>query len=306
MTDVGEFIAASGFAGEVRYMEPMARHTSLGIGGPAEAMAFPATAAELAALVSAADRDGVPVFCLGGGTNLLVKDGGIPGLVVNTAKLDRLEHEYVSENALRLHAGAGVRLAKLLGYCMTHGLSGLEFLAGIPGRLGGAVAMNAGAGESEMKDVLVSVKLAGRDGAMTEIPASEMVMEYRHTKLPEGSVVVEAAMAVIPWPKQDVRETVTKTIKRRKATQPMDVRSAGSTFKNPPGYSAWRLIDMAGLRGATVGAAQVSMRHTNFLINTGGATARDFITLMDKVVDTVKQRLNIELEPEVKIVGVES
>jgi UDP-N-acetylmuramate dehydrogenase len=296
----------AGFAGEVRLAEPMASHTSLGIGGPAEAMAFPDKVEELAKLLLAAKENGVPVFVLSGGTNLLVKDGGIPGLVINMGKLSWIELERGEPGTSRLHAGAGVRLAKLIGYCTVNGLSGLEFAAGIPGTLGGAVAMNAGAGETEMKDVLVSVTLAGPDGGIRTLPAAGLRMGYRHTELPEGSVVAEASVAVIPWPKEEVRELVRKTIRRRKATQPLEMRSAGSTFKNPPGYSAWRLIEMAGLRGMTVGGAQVSMRHTNFLVNTGGATAKDYMGLVELVIKTVGEKLNITLEPEIKIVGVEN
>lgn len=300
-----KLIAEAGFTGEVRYGEPMARHTSLGIGGPAEAMAFPGAVEDLARLLAVAETNGVPVFCLSGGTNLLVLDGGIPGLVINMKKIGWVELQRSEGGTSRVHAGAGIRLAKLIGYCATNGLSGLEFAAGIPGTLGGAVAMNAGAGETEMKDVLVEVTLAGRDGSIKTVPAASLNMSYRHAELPEGSVVAEASVAVIPWPREEVRELVKKTIRRRRATQPLDVRSAGSTFKNPPGYSAWRLIDMAGLRGVKVGGAQVSMRHTNFLINTGSATARDYMELVELVVKTVGEKLNITLEPEIRIVGVE-
>jgi len=295
----------AGFAGEVRYAEPMARHTSLRIGGPAEAMVFPEGVDELGRLVAAAHRGLVPVFFLGKGTNLLVRDGGIRGLVVNMRKLNWMEVERGVQGTSQVHAGAGVALSSLINFSAEAGFSGLEFAAGIPGTLGGAVAMNAGTHEAEMKDVLTGATLVDREGRVSKVSPAELKMGYRRSEIPEGSVVAEATVALIPWPVEEVKERIAANMRRRKATQPSKVRSAGSTFKNPPGYSAWKLIDMAGLRGRTVGQAQVSRMHTNFLINLGGATAKDFKALMDLVVETVQEKLNIRLEPEIKIVGVE-
>ena len=298
-------IAVAGFTGEVRYAEPMSRHTSLGIGGPAEAMAFPGSVQELARLLKLAHESDMPVFILGRGTNLLVLDGGIPGLVVNTGKMDWMELTHGEQGTSLVHAGAGAALPKLVNYCADNGLSGMEFAAGIPGTVGGAVRMNAGTKEAEMKDALVSVTLVGKDGSVINAPPAELNMTYRHAGVPEGSAVAEATVGLVPWPKEEVRERVSANIRRRKTTQPMNTRSAGSTFKNSPGYSAWKLIDMCGLRGKGVGAAQVSMVHSNFLINTGGATAKEFKALMDLVVKTVQDKLNITLEPEIQIVGIE-
>jgi len=295
----------AGFEGEVRYGEPMSRHTTLGIGGPAEAMVFPESVESLARITGLAYRNGVPVFILGNGSNLLVLDGGIPGLVINMEKMAWMELERGESGTSKVHAGAGAPLAKLVRYCAEAGLSGLEFAAGIPGTLGGAVVMNAGVHEADMKDVLTGVTLVGRDGGVDKVAAGDLKMSYRKTELPEGAVVAEATVALIPWPKEEVKEKVAANSRRRKATQPAGVHSAGSTFKNPPGYSAWKLIDMAGLRGRQVGQAQVSRMHTNFLINLGGATAKDFRALMELVVSTVQEKLNITLEPEIKIVGVE-
>ncbi len=299
-------LAAAGISCEVRPGEPMSRYTSLRIGGPAELMAFPGSVEELSKLMAVAYGKEVPLFMLGRGTNLLVLDGGIPGIVVNLKKLDWLELERGGSNTAQVHAGAGASLARLAGYCADMGLSGLEFTAGIPGTVGGAVAMNAGTQEAEMKDVLTSLTLVDNKGAVSKMDAAALKMCYRRCELPEGSAIVEASFALISWPKEEVKEKMAANLRRRKATQPEKVRSAGSTFKNPPGYSAWKLIDMAGLRGKTVGRAQVSRMHTNFLINLGGATARDFRALMDLVVSTVQEKLNITLEPEIKIVGVEN
>ena len=295
----------AGFAGEVRLSEPMSKHTSLGIGGPAEAMAYPKSVKELARLTGIASKNGVQVFYLGNGTNILVLDGGIPGLVINMKKLDWLELQHGGSGTSQVHAGAGVMLPRLALYCSENGLTGLEFLAGIPGTVGGAIAMNAGTKEAEMKDVLTAVTVISKDGTIEKKMPSELDMEYRRTGIPADSVVADSSFAVLPWPKEEVKEKVAANIRRRKATQPAGVRSAGSTFKNPPGYSAWKLIDMAGMRGKQVGHAQVSTMHTNFLINLGGATARDFKSLMDMVIKAVQDKMKITLEPEIKIVGVE-
>ena len=299
-------ILGAGFAGELREREPMARHTTLGIGGPAELMAYPEDVKDLALLMGWADAEGVPVFILGNGSNILVLDGGIPGLTVNMDKMNWTELELGEKGGYQVHAGAGLKLAKLVSQCSEDGLSGMEFAAGIPGTVGGAVVMNAGTKEAEMKDVLVSVTLVDKKGKVSRMKTSELGMGYRKTEIPEGSAVAEAAVAVVPWPSEEVKEKVAKTIRMRKAAQPSGVRSVGSTFKNPPGYSAWKLIDMVGLRGTSVGRAQVSSMHANFLINTGGATGREYRELMEKVVQTVQDRLNITLEPEVKIIGVDA
>jgi len=305
--EVRALIEEAGFTGEVRYDEPMSGHTSLRIGGPAQAMAYPARLPELAALYSAAVKNGVPVFLLGRGTNILVLDGGIPGLTINMGRLAWIEVEREGSGPAQLHAGAGLPLAGLIKYSIEAGLSGLEFAAGIPGTVGGAVMMNAGAGDYEMKDVLTSVRIVGPDGEIGLYGVEDLDMGYRSCRLPvEGAVVAEASLALVPWPKEEVKKLVSDKLRRRKNTQPIAARSAGSTFKNPPGYSAWKLIDMAGLRGSKVGKAMVSTRHANFLINTGGATAREYRELMDLVTATVKERSNLDLEPEIKIVGVEA
>jgi len=295
----------AGFAGELRESEPMSRHTTLGIGGPAEIMAFPERTEDLSLLLGWADGEKIPAFILGNGSNLLVLDGGIPGLTVNMDKMDWTDMELGEKGGYQLHAGAGLKLTKLVSYCADGGFSGMEFAAGIPGTVGGAVVMNAGTKEAEMKDVLVSVTLVDKKGLVTKASPAELDMKYRKTDLPVGSAVAEASVAVVPWPKEEVRERVSRLLRMRKAAQPSGVRSAGSTFKNPPGYSAWKLIDMCGLRGTSAGRAQVSSMHANFLINTGGATAREFLELIEKVTDTVRERLNITLEPEVRITGVE-
>lgn len=296
-----EVIEAAGFRGEVRYNEPMSKHTSLCIGGPAEAMAWPDNSEEVSKLRAAAHKNGAPVFVLGKGTNLLVLDGGIPGLVMNIAKLDWLE----KEGALTVRAGAGTPLPKLANFCADEGLSGLEFAAGIPGAVGGAVFMNAGAYGYEIKDVLHKVRVVMEDGSVSDITAEGLEKRYRHGGIPGGSAVTEAWFRLAPGDADAIKAKASEYIAKRKASQPLSARSAGSCFKNPSGQKAWKLVEAAGLKGARVGGAQVSDKHANFLINAEGATAKDFRALMELVKKTVKEKMDIELEPEVRIVGIE-
>src|SRR5512143_1628184 len=189
-------LTGAGITCEAKPGEPMGRHTSLRIGGPAELMVFPESVEELARLLALANGNGVPLFLLGRGTNLLVLDGGIPGIVVNLTKLNWMELERGESNTSKVHAGAGASLAKLASHCAEQGLSGLEFTAGIPGTVGGAVAMNAGTQEAEIKDVLTSVTLVDSKGAITKMDAKELKMGYRHAELPQGSAVAEASFAL--------------------------------------------------------------------------------------------------------------
>lgn len=296
-----EVIEVVDFKGEVRYGEPMSRHTSLCIGGPAEAMAWPKDTDEVAKLRAAAYKNEVPVFILGNGTNLLVLDGGIPGLVINISKLDWLE----KEDAMVVRAGAGTPLPRLANFCADEGLSGLEFAAGIPGTVGGAVFMNAGAYGYEIKDVLHKIRVVMEDGSIFDITTHGLEKRYRHGGIPENSAVTEAWFKLAPGDAEAIKAKASEYIAKRKASQPLSARSAGSCFKNPQGQKAWKLIEAAGLKGTRVGGAQVSEKHANFLINAEGATAKDFRALMELVRKTVKEKMGIELEPEVRIVGVE-
>ena len=298
-----ELIGKLKFAGEARLSEPMPAHTSLGIGGPADVMAFPEDTGQLAMLIEAAHKEAVPVFILGKGTNLLVKDGGMEGLVINLAKLDWIIKENVEGGELAVRSGAGTPLPKLANFCADEGLSGLEFAAGIPGSVGGAVWMNAGAYGYEIKNVLYKIRLIKEDGKISEMTAGELDRKYRHGGIPENSTVAEGWFKLAPGSPEAIKARASEFIKKRKASQPLSAKSAGSTFKNPPGEKAWKLIEGAGLKGLTVGGAAVSEKHANFLINASGATARDFMALMELVKQKVKEKTGIELEPEVKIAG---
>ncbi len=298
-----ELIGRLKFAGEVRLSEPMSMHTSLGIGGPADAMVFPENVGQLVDIVKGAWSEGVPAFIIGNGTNLLVKDGGIDGLVINLAKLDWIIKENVEGGDIAIRSGAGTPLPKLANFCADEGLSGLEFAAGIPGTVGGAVYMNAGAYGYEIKDILYKTLLIKEDGKASELIAGETRKEYRHGGIPENAAVAEAWFRLVPGDPGAIKARASEFIKKRRASQPLAEKSAGSTFKNPPGEKAWKLIEGAGLKGLSVGGAAVSGKHANFLINASGATAKDFIALMEIVKQKVKDKTGFDLEPEVKIVG---
>jgi len=289
--------ALAGVKGAVRFHEPMRRHTSFRIGGPADAYIEPEDEAALCRLMLQARRAKVPVFVMGG-TNLLVRDGGIRGIVVRLTRLDRIE-EY--EGGL-LYVEGGVGMPRLLQYALQHRLAGLEFAAGIPGTLAGSVVMNAGTRLGEMQDVVERVRMVTPDGEIRELSAGEVGFEYRRTRLPRG--IVAGAWLRLRWnPGSRMDAVVKDSLLRRKATQPLALPNAGCVFKNPGGDPAGLLIEAAGLKGAQVGDAQVSTLHANFIVNRGRATARDVLSLIRKVGQTVEQTAGVTLQLEVRIVG---
>ncbi len=302
--NTAELIAMLDFACELRLSEPMSKHTSLSLGGPAEVMAFPEDAGR-SRHHEVAREAGVPVFIFGNGTNLIARDGGIEGLVINLSKLNWISIEGREKETALVRAGAGTPLPKLASFCAEEGLSGLEFASGIPGTVGGAVYMNAGAYGHEIKDVLYKIQLIRENGEIYGMTSGEAEKKYRHGGIPENSAVTEAWFKLTPGAAEEIKARAAEYISKRKASQPLSAKSAGSTFKNPPGKKAWQLIEGAGLKGLSVGGAAVSDRHANFLINTGNATAKDFIALMELVKGKVKDKTGIELEPEVRVVGKE-
>lgn len=289
--------ALAGVKGAVRFHESMRRHTSFRIGGPADAYIEPEDEAALCRLMLQARWAKVPVFVMGG-TNLLVRDGGIRGIVVRLTRLDRIE-EY--EGGL-LYVEGGVGMPRLLQYALQHRLAGLEFAAGIPGTLAGSVVMNAGTRLGEMQDVVERVRMVTPDGEIRELSAGEVGFEYRRTRLPRG--IVAGAWLRFRWnPGSRMDAVVKDSLLRRKATQPLALPNAGCVFKNPGGDPAGLLIEAAGLKGAQVGDAQVSTLHANFIVNRGRATARDVLSLIRKVGRTVEQTAGVTLQLEVRIVG---
>ena len=283
----------------IRTEEPMSKHTTFRIGGAAEVFAAP-DARELPQLLAMAKGADVPVTVIGNGSNLLVGDRGIAGLVIEIG--ERMSE--VRIEGTTLVAGAGALLSKAAQAAAAAGLGGLEFAAGIPGSVGGAVVMNAGAYGGEMKDVLQSVKVLTEEGELLSLAAAELELGYRHSCVPERKyIVVEATMELSAKPEEEIRACMAELRAKRVEKQPLEYPSAGSTFKRPEGYFAGKLIMDAGLRGYTVGGAQVSEKHCGFVINKGGATAADVRQLMQDVHDRVKEQFDVELEPEVKMIG---
>ena len=283
----------------IRTEEPMSKHTTFRIGGAAEVFAAP-DARELPQLLAMAKGADVPVTVIGNGSNLLVGDRGIAGLVIEIG--ERMSEVRIEGTILV--AGAGALLSKAAQTAAAAGLGGLEFAAGIPGSVGGAVVMNAGAYGGEMKDVLQSVKVLTEEGELLSLAAAELELGYRHSCVPERKyIVVEATMELSAKPEEEIRACMAELRAKRVEKQPLEYPSAGSTFKRPEGYFAGKLIMDAGLRGYTVGGAQVSEKHWGFLIKKGAATAADVRQLMQDVHDRVKEQFDVELEPEVKMIG---
>lgn len=269
-------------------------------GGPAEWLVRPADAEDLAAFLGALDP-ALPVFPVGVGSNLIVRDGGVPGVTV------RLPKSLAKVTVLpgnRLRAGAAAMGISVASAARDAGIAGLEFLRGIPGTVGGAVRMNAGAYGRDVSDILLSCRVATRGGDLVELAAADLAYSYRHSELPPGSVVVEALFEGAPGDPAKIGAEMERIAAEREASQPLRSRTGGSTFKNPPGDKAWRLIDAAGCRGLTRGAAQVSEKHCNFLLNLGGATSADIEALGEEVRLAVKAHGGVELEWEIQRVGV--
>ena len=286
---------------QVRFDVPMARHTSLRVGGPADALATPGDRSELAGLLALCAHHGLPHRVLGGGFNTLVLDGGIDGIVIRLAKLRLLEER--PDACLRVEAG--VSHSQLTRFCVERGLSGLEFGAGIPGTVGGWLAMNAGIAEREIGDAVLEIEVMRPGGGETRrLPRAQLEFRYRGLRgLAPGSVILSGLLAVEASDPAAVRSVVEGLLARRAATQPLDVPSCGSVFKNPPGDYAGRLIEAVGLKGERVGDAEISRVHANFIVNRGRARAVDVLALVELARERVRKELGIELEPEVRIVG---
>lgn len=280
--------------------EPMTKHTSFHIGGPAELMAQPQSEAELQSLLLKAAEAAVPVTLVGNGSNLLVRDKGIRGLVIKLGSM--LRDIKVSGNVLTF--GSGVSLAQASKKAAELGLSGMEFAVGIPGSIGGAVYMNAGAYDGEMSKVVKSVRVMDAAGEVSELSASELDFGYRHSALQgSGKIVTSVTVELAAGDKQAIAEKMADFSNRRITKQPLELPSAGSMFKRPPGYFAGTLIDQTGLKGYTVGGAQVSTKHAGFVVNIGGATAADVLQLISDVQAKVFAAHGVHLEPEVLVLG---
>jgi UDP-N-acetylmuramate dehydrogenase len=283
----------------VEFDVPMARFTSLRVGGPADALVRPGGLQELEKVFQLTAEGQEPAYVIGGGFNTLVPDSGVRGLVVH---LGAFRSTRFSGETLR--AGAGASHATVTRLCAEAGQAGLEFAVGIPGTVGGWVAMNAGIPEREMKDVVDSVEVFIPDRAERAVlQGEELRFRYRSLELPSGGVVLSAQFRVTPEDPDRVRERMREHLERRRRTQPIDRITCGSVFKNPPGDYAARLIEAAGLKGLRVGDAEISSVHANFIVNRGRAMSADVRRLMDRAQSEVRERFAVDLEPEVRVLG---
>ena len=293
---------------QISEFAPMSRYTTLRLGGPADVLAEVSSAEQIAAAVSAASALNVPVTVLGNGSNLLVKDGGIRGLVIHIGELFSAVSDPVplGDGRYAITAQGGATLTKLANAAADHGLCGLEFAGGIPGTVGGAVFMNAGAYGGEMKDVVTCVTAIEMDGTSVAFTGEEMQFGYRRSVLNQRNVpaaVTSVTVALTPGDEETIRATMREFNARRREKQPITLPSCGSTFKRPEGLFAGTLIDECGLKGARVGGASVSTLHAGFLVNDQEGTAADYLALIAHVQQVVLEKKGVLLQPEVRIIG---
>jgi len=295
LTELENIMAGSGIFME----EPMKKHTTFRVGGPADVLVQPDETA-LAAILALCRQYYVPYSFIGNGSNLLVGDKGIRGVVIEmTDPMGNIE-----VHGTRITAQAGAMLSKIANTAASNGLGGMEFAAGIPGSVGGAVVMNAGAYGGEMKDIIERVYVLDENGAQLELDRTALDLSYRHSCIPDKKyIVTKVVLELVPRNEAEIRSEMKELNEKRAEKQPLQYPSAGSTFKRPEGYFAGKLIMDAGLRGYQVGGAQVSEKHCGFVINKGDATAADICQLMRDVSDKVQAQFGVVLEPEVKMIG---
>jgi UDP-N-acetylmuramate dehydrogenase len=291
-----------------RYHAPLARSTTFRIGGPADALVRVENLEVLQEIQTLAGQHNIPLFILGGGSNLLIRDGGMRGIVVTLRGDFRTYRVQPHDSSavpvqVQVHAGVGYSLSRLALQLARQGWSGMEFAYGIPGTLGGAMVMNAGTYLGELSQVLVAARLLLRDGQVCELPASALGLRYRGSAYPDRAILVQAVLCLHRGERQTIEATMYASYQRRQQTQPLWLPNAGSIFKNPPGLAAARLIDELGLKGRRVGGAMISPVHANFLVNVDRASAADVEALMALIQERVQQAYGLTLEPEVRVVG---
>lgn len=285
---------------EVLTQEPMKLHTTFKVGGPADVFVKPGSVEQIKQIMEAAREEQIPVYIMGNGSNLLVGDKGYRGVIIQIYK--NMNQIRCEGNEIKAQAGA--LLSTIARVALDQELGGFEFASGIPGTLGGAVTMNAGAYGGEMKQVLKSAVILTRDGEIKTLTVEDLKLGYRKSVIiAKDYIVLEAVLELVPAKKEEIQEKMNEYALARRTKQPLEYPSAGSTFKRPVGYFAGKLIDDAGLRGFSYGGAQVSEKHCGFVINRGDATARDIVTLMKMVNEKVMEKFGVALEPEVKMIG---
>ena len=297
--DLYQELCRASSAERVLQNEPMRLHTTFRTGGPADLFVMPKKE-ELPRLIALCLEYETPYFVVGNGSNLLVADGGVRGVVFEIGKpMGKIDVE-----GDRIRAEAGALLSAVAAKALEASLTGFEFASGIPGSIGGGAVMNAGAYGGELKDVLLTVSLFSEDGTVREVPDSELDLSYRHSNIPEkGEIVLEAVLQLQSGDAEKIRARMEELKEKRTAKQPLEYPSAGSAFKRPEGYFAGKLIQDAGLKGYTVGGAQVSEKHAGFVINRGGATSAQIRQLLSDVQERVFESAGVRLEPEIKFLG---
>ncbi|SEA08055.1 UDP-N-acetylmuramate dehydrogenase [Selenomonas ruminantium] len=279
---------------------PMSEHTTFQIGGPADCLIKPANLEETQKILQLVQEYELPLTFVGNGSNMLVSDKGIRGVVVNFA--DTISS--IAVDGTKMTVGAGALLKDVAEAAAQHSLAGMEFACGIPGSIGGAVFMNAGAYGGETKNVVKAVKAVTRAGEIKTYSLEELELGYRHSIFQNnGEAIVEVELELVPGSEAEIRAGIADFTQRRESKQPLEMPSAGSTFKRPEGYFAGTLIDQTGLKGLSVGGAQVSTKHAGFVVNKGGATAADVLNLIREVQKRVKEAHGVELQPEVRLIG---
>lgn len=289
-------------AGRVLFDEPMSLHTSMRAGGKADILVFPAGCEELVRIVNYLTQAGVPFCPVGNGTNLIVRDGGYRGVVIC---LQELRDASLTETGaiMTITALAGTSLRELVALSVREGLSGLEFCAGIPGSIGGALRMNAGAFGREMKDIVTNLQVINGSGRVKKIERKDLRFSYRNLELPPGALILSGEIALEPASRESVSGRVREIMELRVSKHPLNYPNSGSIFRNPPGTPAGRLIERCGLKGVRIGDAAVSDLHGNFIINLANATAGDITALIEKIKKDVLAQTGVALETEVKIIG---
>ena len=283
--------------------EPMSKHTTFRCGGPARFFVRASNAADITAAINAAEKADTPWWIVGCGSDLLVSDAGLPGVVIEIG--ERMAHISIDESVVQVQAGATNEAVAQAA--LEAGLTGYEFASGIPGSVGGAAIMNAGAYDGEFKDVAASVSCLFPDGTVREIPAEKADWSYRHSMMSdEGLVVLGATLQLAAGNKEDIRAKMDDLAQRRSSKQPLEMASAGSTFKRPEGYFAGKLIQDAGMQGHSVGDAQVSTKHAGFVVNIGNASAADVLQVIRDVQAAVKSQFGVALETEVRMWGFDT
>ncbi len=280
-----------------RSQEPLAKHTSYRIGGPAEVFALPRTKEHLWTLGTYLQKNQTPYCILGNGSNVVAPDEGIQGVVICTKELEAFLEFLPSQ---KVHASASTLNSRLLNACASQGLGGIEALSGVPGNLGGAIKMNAGTAEGWIEDALLEVELVQLKGGERKVPKRELVYSYREQHyMQAGELVYAATLQLRPEEPAQIKARLAESIRKRKAAQPIELPSCGSVFRNPKGQNAWKLIADAGLRGHKVGGARFSEKHCNFIVNEGGATKSDVLALIELAKEKVKAHSGVDLHEEV-------